>query len=1710
MSVYPFELDSDNELPRLDDNLSELGVEAINALRDAVFNVQSELGITPSGSLNSVAERLDVSLNANGTIKTSALTSVGLVTLPIIDSYIADGAGIKEFKLDLDFTTANLHTLIQANATLINSLNSFTNTLETTLNSHIGGSPTTELRHVGSHIDLNAVPSDTRDPFYVWGGLKDKDGNDRTATNVAQALDQINESLITHENITVVNSPGAHPASAIYVDSSEFVEISQDVNNVQDALESLDNADNLRIGLHRATMHSNGVLKDARSQSFVNPDGYRENVVPVTSAVTHVAHSPPGTAPVDNTVSGDELVVFKPDNTGFLFDSQFSQVRVGDHVRINYGNGLEAQTLVESIRFIPGSEWVIRTSKTNLVDTDCDGYDGYDAYVRIDRPLFDDNTYGVMAVAAANATPPALFSGLLGSVIVGHPKGASALGIGFDPNQLDATHHLLYLELYPTGDPRDHIISLPGIDVTGDLGTKPGRYTLQKVVQETNNSLRKIGYNFRFIAFSYAGNFGIMLADAINGASFAIVSGDNSSGSLTEGSYPNNVVGNARAENFDALGLGAGRADVASPKYQSTFTSSIAAQLPTKVIVPLKRREYISNGTRRDSFAATYFATLDSNGDGYWPAIIENRAQSMATVEVTYKVDLDLQPAELKPGKTIVVQNVVPFSDSLYKDADYGRFIIKEVVFIPTCPGVPGYTLITVINGIHGTGEPVDVSSEPELPVKLYFSEDSVGFNSLNLIDSFSGGVNYHRLHEIYVTNRGETFSHERARMPVLTTSGTALGTNRWHITDVSPKFKGYRLDSSTDLNKYIRLVISEYDVNTGEFTGRIGKPTLLPTTLERPGPITVGRKNVPVRFYDETNVDYVELIFRDESDSPVGSPLEGDAVMPNNSDRAVDIEIFASLALDDELLKLATCEVNWQPETGTDNIEYVRDTRPHGSISEKEFTQSAKDFIQAGDRHLHTNGVIRGLGFVAQSANDDREFFFDGGVAFVDGAIVSVNQGSVTIPEIFNTANAPTPDTVDWAVCVNKYGDLVPIILTVAKQQFFAQDNVSGNKYYVPSVTFAELIANRKDLTVISTITATIASFTLDSVKDARRFVKLESESIPFTWAGEGSAGHFYSFEAVANWINNYGSQNNTVKVKGEFTVSSAIDMSGLEWPVTFEGENAIFNVLATRGIILGNNITIRGITFNYNPLSFTATNAINAGNACLYSEASLTNILIENCKFATSYDQELHPFINFHSSSDGLYNVVIRYNNFETFATTVAQPTIAFTGASGDLLAEDIKIYDNVCSQEAHGIYIIGMFTSNCFISRNKCASIGYDIKGESSISPFTKNSLTISENSCSFIARMTIAGLTALSTESSGNIKIINNNCNWIFATCVNISSLGRGGIYISGNILTAYDNAFINSNHGSASTAGIAVWGVTSNNELATAIISNNHIEKDYIGGTYNYTSGIVAARCSSEITGNVIVGEGASADLIYLDVKENQKAIVTGNQLSRTDDIRSYINATGSTGNAIIVDNILDQPTIDGADEGVFIGIPAHWIVERNVNQTATITVRPHDAGMFLYGDAFGVFGFLIPQNSNIVFVRFVERNSISNPHAPLAIAVDAGTEANFDYKVSLNSILSKGIKVVRCSVQYDGLDTAHWATSSLFSLSLFSKGSSSDTLEENDPVDLKTSATGTLEIESSPPIIGDNTYIRLRGEITAEGGPNRLFMTSALTITYRW
>lgn len=1748
MSNYPYSLDDDTTIWRVDDNITEISGTNFNQSRDAVFKIEQELGVKPSGAMNSLSEFLEVSFNSNGTIKSSALTAVGLVTLPIDNNDVGINAGIIESKLTLDFSTSSLYAMIQSNATLISAVAAASAATTTKLNSHIGGGPAPDLRHVVSHIDLNDVPSDSRDPAYVWTGLLDRDGNLRPATQLAEALLEINNELVGHENTT----SDAHPASAITVDTSDFTQIPASADNVQTALQALDEFGEETLGVHRATQHSAGVPVDSRSQALkvynaagtvVNVDGYGTPVVSVLPVDTYVATFP-GTAPVDSVVNGDNIIKFKTPATPteiFALDAQFSQVRVGDTIRVNYGDGynVEAVFVVESTRFTPGSEWVVRINGTNFVDLPAN------ATARIDRSLFDPEIWGAIVAAPANAIPTSTFSGqgFLGSITVADPRVAVTLGIGFDVNQIDNTHYKLYLELYPTGNPVEKAIVLPFIDITGNAGGSPGGYTLDKIVQETNNSFRAAGYNYRFLAFQYEGNFGIAMTDAIDGASFSIINGDNSSGVLVPGAFTENVIGDA-TDGFDALGMGRFKSASASPVFQTSFPNSTAASNPTRIFMP-RTRSYVANGSSRD-FLRSQVNSTDII-DGYWDASISARTPSGSTVEVTYSVVGRLDSAGLKPGKTITVIPSVAYTDPSYLDVDYGRFMIKSVTFVPTCPGDPEITAITVINGIANTGAAVAASSGAGLPVRIYFGSDTVGFNLDNVIDPSPTGINYHRLHEIYVQKDASTFSHERVRMPVQAPSGALINTVNFHVSYASPKLKGYIDSSGSSFKRYLRFYVLNYDTATGEYDGYLGEPDT-GDNVKNTGVIVSTRKNIPTRFYDKTNVDFLELTYIETSTT--GTPTTITSIPAY-----CDIEVFPPLALDDQFVMLATAEINWQPSSGQNIVERVIDRRPVGSVSELEFTQSAKDFITAGERLLHGNGIIRGFDFDHINVSDNREIFYKGGVALVNGNFVTVNDGSVTIPQIvaFTTT---LPQDVDWFICVDEEGNFVPMLSSgPSKNQAFAYNPINATQYYVQSVTFSELVYERRDLVVIGIVTAHIASVTINEsdISDARKFITNETQNIPFTlygnYANNSSGvldgeqivpiGNFNSFEQLSSWVNRstslvYGSF--LVKVRGQILIDTTITLTDSNRPITFDGvDGGIFYVTAEKGIDFGYNINFKNLQFIYNAPGFVPSPGdkinISRFTGCLTS-TSFGASTIENCKFDRSVTGARSPYIHF-ITSFSLTNVNVKNNNFSSSSVST-NPYISFTKpAAGTTYNElvDVNVSDNIGFGSGGAItftttWNIGggqtlvnppFVCRNVTIARNAFDGlIGFlTTSGVTTSGQVSK--LVIENNTVKIIGTVDAFGILvndnttiAGNAKNSGTIYVLNNVCTSIFMAHRNDSWLTSSGtdiVHIDKNRLYVPNLATLQTDYGYpfGNSIGIRLRQTVNTSTVdtqaatnTTAYITNNHLD-DAINpsmfdvGIECWNSGIISGNTISNFAVDGIqtftdpFGSGfqKSFDINHNIISRHANQSITG----------AYIHLRIGTADQStiysVTDNFFNQSTTDGANENTLwidgtsntlAGTNVRVIAERNVNHIKT--VKAHIG--YVLRPGLRTYTKTVPSTIDTIdYITLYDWGFGSQ----ITFLTGLGS-ADLQGEKPLTEVIPNGATVISVTADYNATDT-DW-NSGGFTISMYQASTGSPVSAGSASVTFSSSAIGTLSFSTSNLLcsIDNNSflYLQVNGE----------------------
>ena len=1256
MSNFPNNFDDDTTLPFVNDNITEIGGDAINALRDAVFAIEQNIGLGAPGNTGSIANRLAVAFNPDGTLKSSAITSLGLVTLPITQDQISNNAQIPESKLKLDHRTQDLFNYIRDLSKDINLSVGWQSITGIKLEPHLIGAI---YRHTLDQIDV----SGTNVNF-----LNNKFRVLRDNLNSYTLIKDMNDELLAHQwadgspfgtgaNITtnkgtVFRSYYAHPASGIYLNTSRFNNIPQVNDDIQLLAEYLDNQSLFVLGTRIQNLYSAGISRVSRA-SNLTLDGYGQFVIPPTPAIAFLKHIGNTNTPFDNIDSGDDIIEFKPpaaQQTNNTFDAKFALVKVGDIVRVNYGT-IEVPFLIKEKKYYGATgakKYIVRIAGKNH-------FYAPNAIARIDRPLFNNNKYGELSLSPVNND-----FGVMPSLVVNNPRGAQALGLGFNASQLDEKHYNLYIALYPTGHAEDGYSILPGIDVTGNRGQTPGLYTLESVVQATNNAFHALGYNYRFSAFTYNGEFGICLSDSYRNAAFSIIhaalKADGTIDTLaTQLAFPNNVieliptVGNAAP---DALGFGPGGSGIASPPYYSTYGSAAASQNPTKLFLPLRRQNYYVNGTEKERLAKENSQVLDGYGDGYWVATVKDVSILSGRVEITYRIPLDLSTSGLKPGKTIVVQSL-----GTGNLVDFGRFIINDVVF-GCAPNV--FTDITVHDAVHATGFSPATTIQPFSQVALYFGADSVSFNTESATD-YAVVTPFKRHFEVYIDQDGRTFTHERGRINIsgdnITVNGIPLyGSSeliKLDIVKISPKLRGYQFGL---VNK-ITLRIFNYSSSTGIYDGYLASYD--GTFYTHTGPRTTGRKGQVTRFYDETYTDYIEVIF------------DANANVADFSNSIIDFQLFPSLQLDDEIMILGTCQVN----DTTKVVSKVLDARQFGNISEKDLSSSVFDYMSIPEKYLHSNGVVKGFDIIATFNGSYATIDLTGGTVLVNGRIININNDTVTIPAVKESFDRLY--NVNWALCINDLGEyeIVPLLdydpelITPSNttRTFTANDVVSNSFYVIPGMTFADLVNSRNNVIPLYIVSATVTGSSYASnvnitVKDARRFIyKKDWNYIPTLVSGSEN-GDFRNFESLTSWLTKNSNYMSSVNVKGSFVIPTTLSYSGT---IRFSGDGAA--TFSTGGATTGANL-------EFNTLNLIATSSLTL-SSCTLNKVTLTansnltfsNVNLSNVIISTSGSSTL-TFTNCNFNN---VTITLNTNNSVTFNQCVLTNSVINYSASGASIA-------------------------------------------------------------------------------------------------------------------------------------------------------------------------------------------------------------------------------------------------------------------------------------------------------------------------------------------------------------------------------------------------------------------------------------------------------
>lgn len=1418
MSQFPNELDSDIDLPRVDDNITEIGADAINAQRAAIFNIESNIGIGAAGTLESIAARLSVSINPDGTISPSIF--IGLLSLlNITDAQVSPTAAIQESKLSLTYSTASLYNLYATLKASVDVLNGFLSLTGVKLEPHIDG---TDYNHFLSAILVDPLPAIVKT---APGALPSAGTNvvNRNTTNADTLIVDMNTDLVVHEKsdgtASVTATAGgtvpplnyAHMASGVYVDSNAFETIPQTNNDVQKVFEYIDSSSLFLLGSRVQNFYANGISRTSRSSSFL-ADGYGSPIVPPTLVTAYFLGIPPGPAssgPVDSFLNGDDVILFNPSSTQlstFNFDAQFSQVSPGDLLTINYGTGISYQFTVDSTKKIVNvatpavTTYAVRINGKNPVATD-----GY-AIARIDNATFNRNKYGVLAVSRAPNT-----IGSYESLIVTNPRSAAALGNGFNSSEFDSTHFNLYLTLLPNGD-TSNIFALPAIDVTGNQGSTPGAYTLDSIVNSINTAFRKPGFNYRFVAFEYNGQIGISLADPYNNTSFSIVSGTvDGYGNYTSSSntsFPNNVVDNFNL--VDPMGFGVLGSNIASPPVGISYANIGAAFFaPTLLFYPLKKNFFYTDGVERDQLKSDPIildGIQDQFGDGYWPATITAVNVMPSRVQVVYQANFDLASSGLAIGKTLVVQPTVS-TTSLSNDVNYGRFIIENVAFNNPCTPSTSFTTITVYDAVHGTGTSPYVTLPVGSAVNLYFCDDSVSFDAENVFDPITSGP-YKRFFEIYVDGNGHTTTHERARF-LTTGSGVSL----INFYNVSPKLLGYTATINTATGKAIVLSIVSYNQTTGLFTGQLNSPD---STL--PGPLTTGKKGEIVRFYDHTNIDYIDFTF------------DIDATIATFAGQTLTIQLFPSLELDEQIMLLASCQIDDTSKA----VSYLEDRREFGNVSEEQFTNSALRYISAPQRLIGDNGVINGFdGY----GNTTTTFSIDGGTALINGNIVMINPTTIEIPAVVETlypAFTTNVNTINWFVCANDKGEIELIASTdylvsqsgtygsLTQDRLFYVKNsfLSSINYPVRGTYLSNMISNFRDVVPLYIVTATGALSTasvISSTTDLRRFINNGNAGLKGSYV-LGEDGNFRSMQAVNGWVSQLTSyisaaavQDNGVNVEVRGTTINTPVTLNYTNNVIFNGNNSsitvtapitlgsnvhfrdcVFNIEIATGFNLGTNNSFRNCTFNYiyDPVVFSdggysAADLINTGKGLMHMGVTFGggNISIKENFFVW------YPSVTGVNGAPSTSTAVNRYSfiNVEVSAPATNAPPVVL---------QNVDISDNTFSDT-----ILSSFTlPNAESVRAVVSFVSLSTVANAAGGGLKLVNIKIDHNICDKDQMIAITPISTTLVSNILNSALNVTNCKITNNTCGAISAFTQYDIPIDVDFTTNYFDFNADKNNG----------------------------------------------------------------------------------------------------------------------------------------------------------------------------------------------------------------------------------------------------------------------------------------------------------------------
>lgn len=249
-SKFPAEIDSSVELPLVRDNITEIRSDIINSLRSAIFQIEKTLGINPQGAAgNTVSSRLNQVLDDNGNILKVALDRANVLSGPILNTDVADSAGIDESKLNLNFSTQYLYNELSSIESILDEISNQIDSVNAKVSAHIHRDAIN--RHNATAITIAAAddsPSDSATVTLNGGDLQ-------------TIVEDLYNSHILYTGADVTSSNNSHSANQIYYNNENVTDVITH-NDVQNAIDDIALVHSRAIRNNVLELHSNGVLRN--------------------------------------------------------------------------------------------------------------------------------------------------------------------------------------------------------------------------------------------------------------------------------------------------------------------------------------------------------------------------------------------------------------------------------------------------------------------------------------------------------------------------------------------------------------------------------------------------------------------------------------------------------------------------------------------------------------------------------------------------------------------------------------------------------------------------------------------------------------------------------------------------------------------------------------------------------------------------------------------------------------------------------------------------------------------------------------------------------------------------------------------------------------------------------------------------------------------------------------------------------------------------------------------------------------------------------------------------------------------------------------------------------------------------------------------------------------------------------------------------------